>query len=353
MTSRDKSMTIGNRMTKSMALGSISMAFASAFVDFSVLLGADRDAMLAQCGLTAMKMEVEGDRLSIEVFHKLAQTGKAMTNEPGLVPKFASHADFSEVSIAGLIANASPTMLDALLQLNRYGRLAIDVPYHGESSLMFEFGDVDDFILDQRIPNAVHADILEISFTYLITGPRAFLPREHVVSVELMGARPKHVDVLEQIWQCPIQFNAPRNAIRIPKWVAGHPVRLQPDYVFDILSRHAEGLLKSAPMQSEFSAKLERLIMAELHTGEVTIEWVSQRLNLSRQSIYRRLKAENTTFEELFDNLRHRMALVYLLERKSTVSETAFLLGFSDPSPFSRAFKRWTGKTPAAYAKGN
>ena len=344
-------MTLGNIMTNTLQNGSVSVPLAAALIEFSEQLGANRRMVLQRSGLEATDLKDSEGRLSLDGFYDLIRACRELTNNPAILLEFASHADFSEVSVAGLIANASPTMLHALLQLNRYGRLAIDVPYTGESALAFERGREADFIVDRRIPVIARTELMEISFTYLITGPRAFLPKPHVLGVELVGDPPGHADAYKQVWNCPISFNATRNAIRLGTWVADHPVRLQPDYVYDILTRHADRLLETFSKPSTFSTILERLIASELHTGVVTIGWAAQQLGVSRQTIYRRLKSEDTTFEQLLDTLRHKMALLYLSERKLTVFETAFLLGYSDPSPFSRAFKRWTGIAPAAYLK--
>lgn len=67
--------------------------------------------------------------------------------------------------------------------------------------------------------------------------------------------------------------------------------------------------------------------------------------------MYRRLKAENVSFDALYDDLRHRMAIHYLQSQKVSVNETAYLVGFSDPSSFSRAFKRWTGEAPGSWKR--
>jgi AraC-like DNA-binding protein len=69
-------------------------------------------------------------------------------------------------------------------------------------------------------------------------------------------------------------------------------------------------------------------------------------METSRQALYRNLKAEGVTFEQVLDELRHRMALQYLAGKRVSVHETAYLLGFSDATAFSRAFKRWTGRSP-------
>lgn len=73
---------------------------------------------------------------------------------------------------------------------------------------------------------------------------------------------------------------------------------------------------------------------------------IASKLGVSRPTLFRRLKAEGTTFEQLLDELRHRLSLHYLSGKKVSVNETAYLVGFSDPAAFSRAFKRWTGSSP-------
>jgi AraC-like DNA-binding protein len=69
-------------------------------------------------------------------------------------------------------------------------------------------------------------------------------------------------------------------------------------------------------------------------------------MEISRQTLFRQLKAEGTTFEAVLDEMRHRLALQYLRGKKVSVNEAAYLVGFSEPAAFSRAFKRWTGISP-------
>jgi AraC-like DNA-binding protein len=76
------------------------------------------------------------------------------------------------------------------------------------------------------------------------------------------------------------------------------------------------------------------------------MDTIAGKLGMSRQTLYRNLKAEGTTFEQVLDELRHQMALNYLSGKKVSVNEAAYLVGFSDPAAFSRAFKRWTGSSP-------
>ena len=111
-------------------------------------------------------------------------------------------------------------------------------------------------------------------------------------------------------------------------------------------------LLQELEGADSLSGKIERLLAPILHTGEASIDNVADTLALSRQTIFRKLKAEGTTFQELLDGLRRKMALDYLRRNQASVHEIAYLIGFSDPASFSRAFKRWTGHSPHE-ARGN
>ena len=117
-------------------------------------------------------------------------------------------------------------------------------------------------------------------------------------------------------------------------------------YLSRILRTHAEGLLRKLEDSKTFRGRVESLVIPLLHTGDASMEIVARKLGVSRQTLFRKLKAEGVTFQKLLDELRHELALRYLSGKKSSVKETAHLVGFSDPGAFSRAFKRWTGSSP-------
>ena len=96
---------------------------------------------------------------------------------------------------------------------------------------------------------------------------------------------------------------------------------------------------------------VEKLLTAKLQSGAASADEIARQLGVSRQTLFRRLKAEGVTFEKVLDELRHRMALKYLNDQKLSVNETAYLVRFSDPAAFSHAFKRWTGHSPATIRK--
>jgi len=112
------------------------------------------------------------------------------------------------------------------------------------------------------------------------------------------------------------------------------------------IAKAMEPKAKPKPRAGAFRARVERQIEPLLPTGDVSIESVARALGYSRQTLYRRLKAEGITFEKLLDDLRRRLAMKLVREDGVSVKEAAYRLGFSDPAAFSRAFKRWTGSSP-------
>jgi AraC-like DNA-binding protein len=108
----------------------------------------------------------------------------------------------------------------------------------------------------------------------------------------------------------------------------------------------AERRPRPRPPASRFTAEVEQRLESVLDSGDVGIDRIARDLGYSRQTLYRRLKSEGITYEQLLDRLRRRVALRLVREQGLSVKEAAYRLGFSDPAAFSRAFKRWTGSSP-------
>lgn len=119
-----------------------------------------------------------------------------------------------------------------------------------------------------------------------------------------------------------------------------------------VIERHAEALLASRPEKSVSAAgRVRQSLSRGLAEGQTTLSAVARQLGMSERSLQRRLADEHVTFDALLDEVRRELALHYLSDAKIAVAEIAYLLGYSEPSPFHRAFKRWTGKTPAEARK--
>jgi AraC-like DNA-binding protein len=314
-------------------------------LDFAVSKGADRCALAVRAGVDLAALEDPDGRVPFGWYASLLREAQAMCGDPALALHYGEAVDMSEVSIVGLIMNASETMADAFAQMQRFGQLALEVEGAGPR---FDVAQRDGqlWIVDARANPNDFPELTEVTFARLVCGPRRFLPQPHVLEVHVTHPAPAYRAEYDRIFQCPIKFGSDWNAMRMHPQAATWRVALQPRYVFGVLTERADALLRSLDDTKTTRGRVEGLILPILHRGDVSADSVASILGFSRQTLFRRLREEGVTFEDVLDDLRHRMALHYLQGKKASVNEVAYLVGFSDRASFSRAFKRWTGRSP-------
>ena len=325
----------------------ISAGVASGLITFAVQRGADNAALMARAGLRAADLDDPDGRLPFETYVALMRAAQDLCGDPALALHFGEAVHLAEMSIVGLIMNASPTMGDAFAQMQRFGRLTLETEGLSDGP-RFELVSRDGqlWMVDTRVDPNAFPELTEGAFARLVCGPRRFLPEPHVLEVHVTHPAPAWSAEYDRIFQCPVTFASDWNAMRLDPRIATWPVALQPRYVFGVLTRRADDLLQDLEDQKTVRGRVEAVLLPLLHTGEVGADAVARAMGFSRQTLFRRLRAEGVTYEQVLDALRHRMALRYLSGARVTVNETAYLVGFSEPAAFSRAFKRWTGKSP-------
>jgi AraC-like DNA-binding protein len=116
--------------------------------------------------------------------------------------------------------------------------------------------------------------------------------------------------------------------------------------LYRILKQYLQRILDEMPREDELFGSVRRAIGELLRDGDPKIARVAKKIAMSPRTLERRLKERGVVFKKLMDDTRRRFALSYLRDRKNSLTDVAFLLGYSELSAFNRAFKRWTGTTP-------
>jgi AraC-like DNA-binding protein len=119
--------------------------------------------------------------------------------------------------------------------------------------------------------------------------------------------------------------------------------------LFDLLQVYAEGLLAERAHKDDIVGRARRWIFQYLHTGEVAVTQLASGLGMSDRTLGRRLAEEGLTPARLIEQLRQELACNYLTDRAVPLGRITYLLGYSDLSAFTRAFRRWTGRTPSEW----
>ena len=335
----------------------VAAGYTGALLAFAVSRGADRRTLLDRSGIAPEHLAQPDNRISRARCMALMEASIDLCGEPALALKFGEAVRTEDLSIVWLIAAAAETVGEALRQWNRYARLVRDDDDGAAADLLELVRDGDGVWLELRSSAGVDdIRLVEASFAKLVCDVRRTFGaqpagRRFPRAVRFTHPQPGYLAEYDRIFGAPLAFDSDRNALMIDE--AFLQIRLPPSnrYVFGMLSERAEALLRSLDDSKSIRGRIESLLMPVLHTGEVDMAATAARLGLTRQTLYRRLKAEGVRFDDVLDELRHRMALHYLAGQRVSVNETAYLVGFSEPAAFSRAFKRWTGSPPSSVRK--
>jgi AraC-like DNA-binding protein len=252
-----------------------------------------------------------------------------------------------------MIGGFAETGAAAFSLWNRYSRLSVEVDCAGDGDrfvLTRSGGEV--WVADARTNANDFPELTELTFSCVVCTSRTHAGENRFMkAIHVTHAAPAYRAEYDRIFQVPVVFESDRNALLLTgdAWMKERPPSSS-RVVLDILSERAESLLENLENAKSTKDRVEILLLPILHTGDASMDAVARKLGVSRQTLFRRLRVEGTTFERVLDGLRHTLALRYLGGKKVSVNETAYLVGFSDRVAFSRAFKRWTGSSPRRMA---
>ncbi len=153
----------------------------------------------------------------------------------------------------------------------------------------------------------------------------------------------------QRVFRTSVQFVSGRTAIYLPTSILEAPNQQADPGLVSVLDDYADRLLEQMPSEATLSQRVRHQLMQDLKSGVPTAEDVAKELHMSVRTLHRTLQQEETTFRQLLSQLRHESAATYLADPTISIAEVAFLLGFNELSSFYRAFKRWTGQTPAQF----
>ncbi len=311
-------------------------------------LGLDGDALLASAKLERRDLADPDARIASEKADQLWAAAFAKSNDPLLSLNAALALPVGAYRVLHYIGAHAPTLGAGLERVARYfpgvdARVSWSITREG-----------DDTVLAMAIPglaSGVPRPPAEYTFAAIVHQTRAstgipWWPRrvdfEHAATPEIAA---RH----RQAFGCPCVHRAERTALVIDQATWQRVVPRADPGLFTLLDRHADALAAEVPREAGVVARLRSWLGAQLQAGEpVDIETAARALGLGARTLQRRLDDEHTSFAALVDAVRVETAKTLLADRAIGLSEIAFLLGYSEQSAFTRAYKRWTGETPAA-----
>lgn len=327
----------------------VSARGVGALMTFAASRGSSREALAERSRIDVSVLADDARRVPYSRFVALMRASQELCSDPALALHFGEAVDVSEVSLACTVGDVR-TIDEAFAQINRYARLAVEVEGAGDRfELVRHAGQL--WIVDTRRNPNDFPELTESTFARMVCSTRRVLGDTPIFkAVHVTHDAPAYRAEYERIFRVPVVFRSDWNGLRLDETLLSHQrIPATSQYVTGVLRDHAEGLLQRLERSQSTRGKVENVLVPLLHTGDTGVAAVAEALGLSRQTLFRRLKAEGVTYEQVLNELRHRTALHYLSAVKVSVKRTARLVGFADATAFSRAFKRWTGTSPRTF----
>ncbi|MFD2229795.1 AraC family transcriptional regulator [Alkalimarinus sediminis] len=327
------------------SIGSSSvLALTSLLEDY----GYSQELISELSGIDLSALDSQDSRLPLGDYQTLWKTALTITNNPALGLELGQIFNASKIGIVGHIIFNSETLEEGLKEYVRLFSIvneAISLVYHADEKyayLRFVHLNPEYYC----IPDMERSMVLS-----LYRGKALFDKDIKWESVDFQHAQPDYIDQYQKVFDCPLNFNQSHCQIVFErKYLELAPKQRNP-FLGGAALEYANSLLKKL-FKRTYADKVKGLIAQSISTGEADVDHIANQLNTSRQTLYRKLKAEGVSFQGLLEDVRFSTAKDLLKNSDQQLSEIAFSLGFSDLSAFSRAFKRWSGVTPKEYREG-
>lgn len=162
--------------------------------------------------------------------------------------------------------------------------------------------------------------------------------------ISLSYPKPAHSALYRKFCKCPVEFNAPQTVFRFLEPGLDSPIQTRNDELFDICAEHCRQIMEGSKEGSALRGRLRRMFLST-PANLPDLDQAGAALGVSVSTLRRRLEARGLSYQVIKDEFRYNLASGYLRTGHMSAKQVTFLLGFSTPSNFSRAFKEWSGVT--------
>ncbi len=323
-----------------------SACWATGIVKALELEGLDCRAMFKQLGLDFAALDDPDARFPQDAMTRLWQLAVELSGNEAIGLNMARVVRPASFHVAGYALMSSRTLAEGFERLVRYQRIiaeSCDLSFvadpEGYSLILTVHGD--------HLPPTRHSAEASLACGLALCSwlsGRPVQPRR----VLLQGPQPKHIEPYKLAFHAPLVFGAAHDALLFERADMEAPLPTANEAMAVLHDRFA-GEYLARFSETRVTHRVRQVLCRILPQGEPKRETLAQALHLSQRTLQRRLQEEGTSFQALLDETRRELAEQYLAQPGMTLLETAYLLGFADPSNFYRAFRRWFGATPSEY----
>lgn len=330
-------------------LGDISVLYVAVMARAIRAEGANPNGLLSRFGLDEQALAAPEARISIPRFMRMGQAAITLTGNPAFGLTMGRLSRPVDAGIAGLAAQCAPSVGEAISTLIHYGRLTSrnsrGVPWITQGGREAHFYSIKPYnVFNFFVVDSVLAAWTQ--FLRTITGHDRVIER---VTIEYPSQGQE--EVFEQWFGCPVRFGAEGNSLRLAPGVTETASLQAQAAMYEKLSGECQRELSRIRAGWSTGDRVKDLLPPMLQGDTPTLAAAAEKLGVAPWTLQRQLADEQTGFRELLDETRRDLALEYIRETRTSLSEIAWLLGFANPAAFHKAWRRWFETSPGEHRK--
>jgi AraC-like DNA-binding protein len=313
--------------------------------------GLDPATLIDRCGLPADAATAETTELSLPKLAEFADCAADSLGDPDLGVHLASFSQRGDYGVAEYVAVASRTLGEGCEALIRFNKLL-----NAEGRRIFEVTKTE-MVLEHRFPGhplGYGRHVNEFEFARLLRDSRT-ATGVHLVPRRVWFAHPRPASTaeLERAFEVRPEFGRDSCGFSFDRSVAELPLVSADSNLTKLMTEHARALEQQLSNQHDLVAQVQEAMKTQLQRGGASLEKVAAALKMSGRTLQRKLAERDVSFASVLEELRKREAIRCLTRSNLTVTEIAFVLGYSDVSTFVRAFRGWTEQTPSEFREAH
>lgn len=327
----------------------VSAALSGKFIQYAASRGLDPKTLLHLVGIGPEEARDPERRVPLAAHNELwAHVARAL-DDPGLPVHMAQQMRIEDFHVMGFAISTSRGTREALDRLCRYNVLFIDGgrwelnPASAKGLASLEIVRSSTFSLGERL--LLESGVATCLSCFRQCSGNDFAPAR----VTFRHPAPRDLSAHQRFFRCPVEFSSQTDGYWFAADLLDATQRTYNPALSAFFARYAEELRRAALETDSTTDRVRDAIARDLASGEPSMAAVAKHLGMSERSLRRHLSDEGTSFRDMVEDVRRRTAETLLREGKVTLPDVAFLLGFSDVSTFTRAFKRWCGVPPGKF----